>query len=83
MRIDRGTNRQAYLDDQGKQEADVRVSLFKHCECQHFEHATHLGKPCTEEPGTSKYYCRSKTGGILRICDKCRMEMLLSHGKIL
>jgi hypothetical protein len=83
MQIDRGTNRQAYLDKQGKLEADERVLLFGHCECDHYEHAGHPGKPCTNEPGPGNIYCGSKTGDVLRICDKCRMELLLAHIKTL
>jgi len=79
--IKRGINRQAQLDDLSKEEADRRVSVFKHCECPHVDHRMHLGQPCPEEPGAIKYYCRGKNGGMLRICDKCRIEMLSSHSQ--
>jgi L-asparaginase II len=82
MYIKRGTSRQAQLDELGKEEADRRVSVFKHCECPHTDHHTHLGQLCTEEPGTIKYYCRGKEGGMLRICDKCHIEMLTSHNQV-
>jgi hypothetical protein len=82
MYIRRGTSRQAQLDEQGKEEADARVIIFKHCECPYTEHHGHPGIPCPEEPGEPKYYCRSRTGGMLRICDKCRVEMVLAHGQV-
>ena len=75
----RGASRQYQMDEQSKEEADCRFSLFKRCECPYTDHRTHAGQRCPVEPGPIKYYCRGRNGGMLRICDKCRIELLSSH----
>lgn len=83
MFIQRGTNRQAELDNLSKEEADRRVIVFKRCECPHTGHRAHLGQSCLNEPGgVMKYYCRGKDGRMLRICDECRIEMITSHHQV-
>jgi hypothetical protein len=83
MYIKRESSRLSQMDEQGKEEADQRVLLFKRCECENMEHHTHEGRGCTEQPGINKYYCRGRNGGVLRICDKCHLELVSAHSRAL
>jgi len=75
--------RRDYLIKIAKQNADQRVSTFKNCECDNFDHEHHWGHYCTETLGIAKHYSYSRSSKVIRICNKCATQIRSSQSRIL